>query len=185
MANRCGQKGFESPGLQNIDVWTWGVGLDWYVVTEVDMEWHLFQPWLPSGLAGTASGRWGRSAFGTRLWPACWTWGWSRRAEPPVPTPCLGCSHPNPKSWPLQPPYVRKGRGEGQDMEQKTINGGKGKIRHGTHTSLRKSSADPQHTQVLVENVIALLLAPRCRLWHDGCIHKRDYSGEHFNWNAP
>lgn len=115
----------------------------WFI--EDDMECRPEQPRLPSGLVGTASARWGRSACGTRLWPACWTWGWSRRAEPPAPTQSRGCSHPDLKSWPLQPPYVQQGRGETKDTEKKTVSGERDKIHQSTHTALRKSSADPQH----------------------------------------
>lgn len=120
MANRYGQKGCTSPCLQNTDGGTSVVGLVgvwWWRM----MIWNDApeQRWLPSGLAGTASGRWGRSACGTRLWPACWTWGWSRRAEPPAPTPCRGCSHPDLKSWPPQPPYMQQGKGEGDGTEKK------------------------------------------------------------------
>lgn len=60
---------------------------------------------LSSGRAGPASGRWGQSACGIRLWPACWTWGWSHTDEPPAPILCQGCSHLDRKPWPLQPPY--------------------------------------------------------------------------------
>lgn len=115
----------------------------WFI--EDDMECRPEQPRLPSGLVGTASARWGRSACGTRLWPACWTWGWSRRAEPPAPTQSRGCSHPDLKSWPLQPPYVQEERGETKDTEKKTVSGERDKIHQSTHTALRKSSADPQH----------------------------------------
>lgn len=145
-----------NPLFFRIQMWDISSWICRCVVIEDDMEWRREQRSLPSGLAGTASGRWGRSACGTRLWPACWTWGWSHRAEPPAPTPCRGCSRPSLKSWPPQPPYTqqqerrRRRTGQGTDSSQ-------WRKRQDTHqymysTTLRKSSADNQHTQVLMEN---------------------------------
>lgn len=106
--------------------------------------------WLPSGRGGTVSERWGQSACATHLWPACWTWGWSHRAEPPAPTPFLGCCHPAPKSWPPRPPCVRPGKSRRETGKQ-TISGARATAVMYEQTS-RKHSAE--HTQFKYHSVV-------------------------------